>query len=283
MTVNGFDLLMDVYQPAGIGPWPVVVAFHGLDSHGKDDEDTIRVAEAAATEGMLVFAPSWIVWNPGPFPFTIDIFEGWKSAANCAVASAQQRAAEYDGDPENTALYGFSAGAGAALLAAVEPSGDPLPGCATDAPPTPARGAVLGDGEYFLHSDGFDEAFQSDPAAMQVEVARLTDETYWPPDLSTRFFLWVAAEGTSPRAIDDASDETGWLAQRDPDGSIRSDLVRLDQLDDGTISFIDAGELLELRLSEAGIDVTLDEYPGGHTTSNKVPELISYLKAAASP
>ena len=31
MTIDGIELLMDVYTPAGEGPWPVVVAFHGLD------------------------------------------------------------------------------------------------------------------------------------------------------------------------------------------------------------------------------------------------------------
>lgn len=282
MTMNGVELLMDVYTPAGDGPWPVVVAFHELDSDGKDARDLTPVAESAAAEGMVVFAPSWIVWDPGPFPFTIEVFDGWKQAANCAVAFAQQNAADHGGDPANTVVYGFSAGAGAALLASVEPSGDPIPGCETDASPTPVAGVVLGDGEYFLHSDNFDVAFQADLEAMQAEVASLTDATYWPSDLNAKFFLWVADSGTSPRAISEASDESGWFAQRDPDGSIRADLDRLNQLDDGIISFIDAGQLLELRLSEAGIEVTLDEYPGGHTTGNKVPELVGYLKAAAS-
>jgi len=70
MTMNGVELLVDVYTPAGAGPWPVVVAFHGLDSRGKDEADTVAVAEEAAAQGMVVFAPSWIVWDPGPFPFT---------------------------------------------------------------------------------------------------------------------------------------------------------------------------------------------------------------------
>lgn len=282
MTMNGVELLMDIYTPAGAGPWPVVVAFHGLDSNGKDEIDTITVAEAAAAEGMVVFAPSWIIWDPGPFPFTIDIIEGWRSAANCAVAFAQEHAPEYGGDAATTIVYGFSAGAGAGLLASVEPSEGPILGCESDTSPAPASGVALGDGEYFLHSENFDAAFQADPVAMQMQVAALTDATHWPTDLHARFFLWVAAEGTSPRTFDDASDPGGWLAERDPDGSIRADLVRLNQLEDQVITFVDAGQLLELRLSEAGVDVTLDAYPGGHTTGNKVSEIIGYLKAAAS-
>lgn len=283
MTLSGVELLVDVYTPAGAGPWPVVVAFHGLDSRGKDEVGTAAVAEDAAAQGMVVFAPSWIVWDPGPFPFTIEIFEGWKTAANCAVAFAQQRAADYGGDPANTTIYGFSAGAGAALLAAVEPSGDPIPGCATDVGPAPVTGVVLGDGDYFLHTENFDEAFQADLKGMQAEVAALTNPSQWPSDLKARFVLWVAAEGTNPRTISDPSDASGWLAERDPDGSIRADLDRLNQLDDGVMSFIDAGQLLELRLAEAGIEVTLDQYSGGHTTFNKLAELVGYLKEAAAP
>lgn len=51
---------------------------------------------------------------------------------------------------------------------------------------------------------------------------------------------------------------------------------------EGPISSVAAGELLALRAREAGFDVTLDEYPGGHTVANKVTELVGYLKDAAS-
>ena len=94
--------------------------------------------------------------------------------------------------------------------------------------------------------------------------------------------MWVAEDGTSPRAIDDPSDPSGWFAQRDSDGSIQRDLERLDQFQDEVVTYVDAGQLLELRLSEAGIDVTLDQYPGGHTPLNKITELVGYLKAAAA-
>ena len=284
MTIDGSELLMDVYTPAGEGPWPVVVALHGIDSDGKDGEDTVMVAEAAVAEGMVVFAPSWIVWRPGipPVPVTLEAWQEWKGAVGCAVAFAQQSAADYGGDPANTVVYGFSAGAGFGLAVSVESSGDSIPGCETDAPLEPVSGAVLGDGEYWLHSQNFDAAFEVDTAAMQAELASLVDPTNWPADLDAEFFLWVAEGGTGRRAIDDPSDESGWFAHRDPDGSIQRDLERLDQFEDGFVTFIDAGQLLALRLSEAGIEVTLDEYPGGHTPRDKVPELVGYLKAAAA-
>ena len=154
--------------------------------------------------------------------------------------------------------------------------------CSTGAPPAPVTGAVLGDGEYFLHSQNFDGAFQADPEAMQAAVTGLMNPTHWPADLDAEFFLWIPENGTAPRNIGDPSDESGWLAQRDPDGSIPSDLDQLNQLEDGIISNSDAARLLELRLSTVGIEVTLDGFPCGHTVLDKVPELVGYLEAAAT-
>ncbi len=282
MSQNGVELLMDVYVPAGEGPWPVVVSFHGLDSNVKDELSTVAVAEAAAADGMLVFTPTWIVFDPPPFPITVDTFRGFTAAANCAVAFAQVSAADLGGDPGTTVLNGFSGGAGAALLAALEPSESPIPGCETDASPSLVKGAVLGDGEYFLHSENFESAFEADLEAMQAEVAFMNVATYWPAGLEAKFFMWVAASGTGSRPFEDPSDESGWLALRDPDGSIRADLERLSQLEDGIISNVDAAQLLALRLTEAGFEATVDEYPGGHTTLDKLPEIVGYLRAAAA-
>ena len=258
-----------------------MVAFHELDSDGKSARDMTPVLEAAAAEGMVIFAPSWLIWDPPPFPFSWEGFTGWQQTASCADAFAQQNAADYGGDAARTVAYGFSAGAGVGMLATLEPSTDPVAGCQTDAVPMPITGAVLGDGEYFLHSDNYDEAFKAEPRKMAAEVAGLTEPKNWPADLSTRFFLWVADDGTSPRRIGDPPNK-GWFDQGDPDGSIRADLKGLGRIEDGRVTFNDAGELMKLRLSEAGLDVMLDYYPGGHTTANKIPELVGYLKAASA-
>ena len=117
---------------------------------------------------------------------------------------------------------------------------------------------------------------------MRAEVAFMNEAKHWPPNMDAKFFMWVAASGTGSRAIGELPDESGWLALRDPDGSIRADLERLNQLEDGIISNVDSAELLALRLTEAGFEANVDEYPGGHTTIDKLPEIVGYLKAAAS-
>ena len=275
LTVEGKPFTADIHVPEGDGPWPVVVMFHGNAPSGKDDPMTTVVAEAAAAAGMYVFVPNWLTWQTSITPESFDVFH---AAANCAVAYAQP-------DPDEATpivVYGFSAGVGVASLAAFDPASEPIPGCVAENPPAPITGAVFGDGEYFLHSTIFDGAFAADPEAVQATIASLVDPSLWPTDMATRFFLWYADNSTAPRTFDDPWDETGWLAQRDPDGSIREDLDRLGQLDDGVISFIDQGQFMALRLGGAGIEVTLDNYPGGHTTYDKVPELVGYLREAAA-
>lgn len=275
MTVDGVELSMDVYAPGGEGPWPAVVAFHGRSSAAKGSADMVAVAEEAAAQGMVVFVPTWMVGEA--FPITIDSIEMLKRAGDCAVAFAQQHATEFGGKPDRMALYGFSAGTGPAQRAVLDPTTEPIPGCSTAEPPAPVSGVVLGDGEYFWHSENFDAVFRDHPAAMQDAVAAMTDPSRWPPELDTRFRLWSASEGTAPRALPPSGVEGDWLAARDPDGSIRRDLEALGQLDDGIVSYADSARLFELRLASAGIDVRLDEYPGGHTSMNKVTEIVAAL------
>jgi acetyl esterase/lipase len=279
LAVDGDEHLLDVYVPDGRGPWPVAVMFHGRSSGGKDTPSTTSVAAAAATAGMVVIAPTWYVGDP--FPLGTDDIDHLGAAGNCAVAFARARAADYGGDPGRLVVYGFSAGTGPALVSALDPAADEIPGCRSLPTGASVAGAVVGDGETFWQSAPFDGAFREDAEAMQDSVASLTDPTRWPPDLGTEFFLWAAAEGTAPRAVDDDANPT-WLDERDPTGSIRSDLERLDQLADGVVSYVDAAQLLELRLRDAGVDVTLEITPGGHTVAEKLPLLVEWLLDASS-
>jgi acetyl esterase/lipase len=278
MTVDGADLVVDVYVPNGQGPWPVAVVFHGRSSDGKDTASTTSIAEAAATAGMVVFAPTW--YTGDPFPLGIDDIDHLGVVGNCAVAFARAHASEHGGDPTRIVVYGFSAGTGPALVSVLDPGEGQIPGCRSPLTATSAAGAVLGDGETFWHSAAFDGAFDEDLDAMQDSVASLTDPTRWPPDLDTEFFIWAAADGTAPRDVHDSGNPT-WITERDPAGSIRSDLERLDQLADDVVSYVDAAHLLELRLREAGVDVTLEIMPGGHTVAEKLPLLVDWLLDAS--
>ncbi len=208
LTADGVEYAMDIYTPVGEGPWPVVLNYHGIGTH--DDVATAVVSQAAATNGFVVYTPSWVGEQ---FPFTPAVFDAWKDRASCSVAFAQEHAAANGGDATNTVLYGFSAGIGPVMFASQQPRTGPIDGCATSTSPAPPVGAILGDGPYFLHDRPFDEPFAADPAGMQNEVAQMVDPTNWPTDLDAKFFMWMPENDTGPRPIEDGSD---WLSSCGP-------------------------------------------------------------------
>ena len=226
-----------------------------------------------------MFTPTWIAGDP--FPLDVGDIVDLRHAASCAVAFSQEWAAELGGDAADTVVYGFSAGAGPALAAMVAPTGD-VPGCETAQAPLPVSGAVLGDGEYFFQSQPFDDAFGEDLPAMQDEVARLVDRDRWPTDLDARAVVWAAESGTAPRPLDDPT-APGWLAERDPDGSIRRDLDALGRLDDDIVDYADAAHFIDLRLREAGVRTQLEIFPGGHTVDDKVARLVVAIGSVGAP
>jgi acetyl esterase/lipase len=278
LTIDGLEMTVDAFVPEADGPWPVVVAFHGRSSAFKDAGSNTVIAERAAADGMLVFTPTWIAGDP--FPLGVGDIVDLRRAASCAVAFAQLWATELGGEADNTVVYGFSAGAAPALAATVAPVGS-VPGCETDAAPLPVTGAVLGDGEYFYHSQAFDTAFAEDLSAMQSEVAQLIDRDRWPDGLDARVVVWAAEPGTAPRPVDDPT-APDWFGARDPTGSLLRDLLRLDRLDDGIVDYVDAALLIESRLREAGLDTDVQIFPGGHAVDDKVEPLVEAIRSVGA-
>ena len=282
LEMDGHKYLVDVYVPAGEGPWPVVVAFHG-ELLPKEHATNTLVARAAAETGMVVFVPDWVGDWRNDVDNDVESIRSIEPVYRCAMAFAQQEAAAYGADPNRTVTYGFSAGVHPAANLALGPEAEPTPGCLAQTPPIRPVGAVLGDGQYFQHDVMWDGAFDADPEGMLAFAATMIDPASWPADVSTRFRLWAADPATYPRTFDDPWDEDGWFDERDPDGTIRQDLDKLGELDDGIIAMSDEALLLATRLQQAGIDATIDMIPGPHNTIDKVPEIIALLLDAAGP
>lgn len=100
---------MDLYAPAGAGPWPVVVFFYGggWDSGAKGLYGW--AAQALAAQGFLVALPDYRIVPQVHFPTFVE-------DAAAAVAHVARIAADHGGDPARLAVSGHSAGAHQALM-----------------------------------------------------------------------------------------------------------------------------------------------------------------------
>ena len=113
------DLL--VFAPDAEGPWPVVVAFHGIEGTG---QDMAEIATRLAREGNLVFAPTYgtdITTQEGVDRAAVD--------AECGYRLARSIAAEYGGDLDQPVTFlGWSLGAstalGIGLTEEIDPTGE---------------------------------------------------------------------------------------------------------------------------------------------------------------
>ena len=98
-------LVLDVYQPAGRGPWPVAVLVHGGGWVGGERADIADLAALLATEGLVVYNISYrTIALGGAYPSTFEDIA-------CGVRFARATAGEYAGDGNSVALIGYSAGA----------------------------------------------------------------------------------------------------------------------------------------------------------------------------
>jgi dienelactone hydrolase len=117
-----------VLAPEGEGPWPVVVALHGLGGTGQDMVELgLRLAEA----GVVVFAPTYNTDLSTP--------EGMTRASDdivCAYQVARRVAPDYGGDlTQPITAVGWSLGADFVVLGGLGPPTDSSTGrCPGDVP-----------------------------------------------------------------------------------------------------------------------------------------------------
>jgi len=110
-----------VVAPDAEGPWPVVVALHGVDGEGRD---MAEIALRLAREGTAVFAPTYrtdLSTQDGVYQAARDI--------ECGYRFVRSIAADHGGDLDQPVTFvGWSLGASAALalglMEEVDPSGE---------------------------------------------------------------------------------------------------------------------------------------------------------------
>jgi dienelactone hydrolase len=107
-----------VFEPEAEGPWPVLMAYHGIDGTA---EDMTVLGEQLAAEGSVVFAPTYRT--------DMSSMEGLETAARdgeCGYRFARSVAADHGGDLEQPMTWvGWSLGALFAVEAGLREPLDP--------------------------------------------------------------------------------------------------------------------------------------------------------------
>ena len=265
-------LQTSVFFPAeGDGPWPVVVVFHEYQRRGQERALSRRIAE----RGAVAFAPVWVdEYARSASEYLTGTM--WERAA-CAVGYAQAQADSYGGDPVRTAVVGDGGGehpaAWVALgLADTRDCADPI-----RFQPT---GFAAGSSQWFFQQRQFDSAFTAEDSVAVDTVDRFFNPSRWSPAQDLSVFLWATAFSGNSNEIDDPPSADSWIWTRDPDGDIVEDLAAVEAFDDGLLTFSDNSRLMELRMLQAGIDVSYYESDAnGYSLDDNAFESIWQLMA----
>ena len=117
LVANTKDVALDVYAPAGAGPWPVVIWVPGGES---TKADAAPFGRTLADRGLLVFVPD--IAHPDSAGFAAD---PWTTArmiaeqAICVVRHVRAIAADHGGSPDRVTWAGTSFGGVVGLSAAL--------------------------------------------------------------------------------------------------------------------------------------------------------------------
>ncbi|MBN8910091.1 MAG: alpha/beta hydrolase, partial [Rhodospirillales bacterium] len=111
---GGRELLARLYQPAGTGPFPMIVAVHGGAWNNKDRTDGQHTALELAAAGIVVLSIDFRNAPVAPYPASLQDI-------NYAVRWAKTHARDFGSTADRVGLYGWSSGGHQALLAAIRP------------------------------------------------------------------------------------------------------------------------------------------------------------------
>ena len=103
-----------IYQPAGAGPFPVMLDLHGGAWNAKDRHAEEPMDRALAASGLLVVAIDMTLAPEAPYPACVQ-------DANYAVRWLKWKAAGWNGDPSAVGIYASSSGGHVAELLGMRP------------------------------------------------------------------------------------------------------------------------------------------------------------------
>ncbi len=266
--------LLDVYAPEGATDLPLVVLFHGGSSlEFTTDKASLvypTLARAIARRGAVVVVPNWgadaspmdMLASGSSASQSIDFLLPVRDQGACAVSFAVSHADEYGADPNRIVLVGNSAGANQASMVALADT-SPLAGCAVPPAEWAADGLLLWEGDWLLEDPSWDVFGKDLPALAAVF-------TPWDAlDAAPAVDVELAVSATSREELKRCPESEGfdWLVDRDPTGSLRSELETSGALADGCVDIGEQADLLAAAMNERGLSasiLTLADLDSGH-------------------
>ncbi|MGB3641538.1 MAG: alpha/beta hydrolase [Rivularia sp. (in: cyanobacteria)] len=118
-TPAGVPLNMEVYQPEKVGKYPAIVVIYGGAWQSGNPSVKPEFNRYMAVRGYTVFSIDYRHAPEYKFPAQLD-------DVNSALNFIRDRADEYEADTDKMVLFGRSAGAHLAMLAAYEPDAPPI-------------------------------------------------------------------------------------------------------------------------------------------------------------
>jgi acetyl esterase len=110
----GRMLMARIYQPAGAGPFPVMLDLHGGGWNNKDRKAEEPMDRSLAASGLLVVAVDMTLAPEAPYPASVQ-------DANYSVRWLKANAAKWNGDASRLGIYASSSGGHIAELLAMRP------------------------------------------------------------------------------------------------------------------------------------------------------------------
>jgi acetyl esterase/lipase len=228
-----------------------------LHGAGVDRDFQAPFATRVAELGFVVFAPSW--GHSGGAAYDALTFKEQAVAdgrqAACGTAFAVEYAAQYGGDPASLTMFGHSGGG---MIGSVVVFASPQlsQGCLASA--VPQFDTFLSWEADWLMVTGWDELLADDPSLME----NFTPWSHLPAPTGLRFIALRAEDSEAGRTASGARGENGWLAVRDPDGTLTAALEENDAFADGFVGADDGDAILIDMLEAQGLQAEARVMPG---------------------